>query len=284
MKTTKSILTLLGALAATSTLHAANSASEKSKHEPMDDTATMETGQTSTEWKSTANVQRLSTSELEALNTAKDLIGKSVYDLSGERIGSVIDFSVPQEVTNPYSMRTPARPMNATQEKEHALAPMGPDAKTPGMGRPLTDHDHMLIPNTAQHFSQRTFISVGGVMGLGDEIISIDNRDLRFDTELDGYVVNQNESDLLAMADQNMSLPEPQNYSPASQNWNQEVSAIRTALSSNTDFQRVTVTQRGKDLILEGTVKNNETRQRAYELAADATSQKLQNHIRIQDW
>lgn len=242
----------------------------------------------------TGQLRRVSGDSVEREFTASDLIGKGVYDLQGEKIGSISDISVQQSLAQKFSQaakgkssRDLASSDTSKKEKKSASHSMMGDASAKMQSKLGGDETTV-------------FISVGGLLGFGSDIVSAPASSLSFDQVEDRFTMNYSKEDVVALAKQkteeySSSAPygtesdasDLDRTMSGSQRWSDDVSGIREALRSDDQIsgqaEGIIVTLEGDKVHLSGTVSSDKQKKRAETLAKEHTKQDVKNSITVRD-
>jgi hypothetical protein len=166
---------------------------------------------------STSNIRRLSDDALEHQFTAKDLIGKELYDRSGKRIGEVKDLVLASS-TNPQlaqnvkmqdraSSRRSSSSTDTSTSGSATTASNGVGA-TGSVGRSQSgDTSGSSVATDMAHAAgsmsgmseDAVVVSYGGFLGAGNSLIRVPLSQLNFDASNKHFTVNIAESELASL-------------------------------------------------------------------------------------
>jgi hypothetical protein len=225
-------------------------------------------------------ISRVSKESVKSRLTAKDLIGAAVYDRAGEKIGDIADIdlqsSVPSELATSF---------NADQR---------PDRTTTSTDLPNAPTRTAMSAINAAMGHATILVSVGGLFGVGDDLVSVPASKLNYNAGQDRFELAMNKADVVALAEgtdrAGYAADTDADRIPATaakQSFADEASRVQNALSSDpvtSPFaHKVTVTSDGKTLALRGTVDNREQKKRIIDAARRATSLDVDDKIEVQD-
>lgn len=230
---------------------------------------------------SSGNIQRINKDSLQRQVTANDIIGASVVDEQGEKIGDITDISIRGLVSESTAAGIKQSEVDSdepiNQDEESASSRMG----------------DMMSRMTGGSGSQATaFISVGGLFGVGDDIVGVPLEDLRYDQQQDNFVLSTPKDEVVALAEQ-----EAQDYEEAYSDWggsdsdysakqefDSEAGQIRQAIREDTDLRLdpgIMVSAEDDEIVLEGVVSSEESKQRAEEIAKQHTDKDVKNSLKV---
>lgn len=265
MKTSQIIPTTITAIAILTTGAYAGSDSKK-----MSDHSSM-SGQTSE-----LEMHRVTQESLDSQLTAKDLIGAAVHDSSGERLGTVADIGLSSLSGD---LKKQHRDQMKSEDKDYASKDsMKKDSKK----------DSWSKTDKMGHSSEVTaYISVGGLFGIGDDIVAVPASKISWNESEEQYTLNVSKDQFVALAEQDtMDAAEDEMYS-AKQSFEQDADMVRNAFQSGAtqmDFSRVQVETKDDQIVLSGTVKDEETKKQAETLAGQHSEMDIENKIKVRSY
>lgn len=235
--------------------------------------------------------------------TAKDLIGASVYDPAGEKIGDIADIDL--QGAAPSQLATAFHADRADDRSARTLPP--PDGTRPTAERmgDAAERTADRIGDAAQRTARSAasmvdsgiahasvFVSVGGLWGIGDDLVSVPLAKLSYNTAEDRFELQANKADVVALAERKASdgyaAGSPRSDTAAGkQSFSDEAMRVQKALESDPQTSayayKVTVTTDGDSLELRGFVDNKEQKKNIADAAKRATSLDIDNKIEIRE-
>lgn len=193
-----------------------------------------------------ANMRRINQEKLDQQFTAKDLIGATVYDSAGERIGSIADFSSDSLSTRFQNRSAGGSPASA----QDAMALSGPTI----------------------------YISVGGLLGIGDDIVAVPAQSVSFDAENERFTLDATKQDVETFA---QAEPAEEDEYSAKQSFDSDISSIESALQQDERLTDVSISRKDEKLVLKGSVQSQSDKQRAQSLAESQSDLEIDNKIEI---
>jgi hypothetical protein len=288
-------LVAAAALALTGSLQAQNSGS-----------TTPAAGSSSMNSPSLDNISRVSKSAVKHQFTAKDLIGAAVYDRAGEKIGDITDLAYggafPASLSNAYNLNRnepdakDATRMPGASTAPGSYTPTTPSPSTTDRSSTRSGPDRMSstapMTNTMASASDvRVFISVGGLWGIGDDLVSVRASELSFNAAEDRFELAASKADVVALAEQDEAPGYASGSSPTDatragkQQFADEAAKVRNALEVDTLTSsyayKVTVTSDGDDIQLRGTVDTEEQHQQILKTARAATTNDVEDENQV---
>ncbi|MDQ8204017.1 PRC-barrel domain-containing protein [Pelagicoccus sp. SDUM812003] len=217
----------------------------------------------------TGKMKRVTQESLDQQFTAQDLIGKSIYDSQGEKIGSVTDFSLPSHASF-QKMQNSQQHSDKSQKDD------------------WTQH----LPSLGEETT--VFISVGGLLGVGDDIVAVPASAISFDSLEERFTLPTSKEQVVALAEQepyDENLADNSEYSDsrysAKQSFDSDIDAIRQAFnqsqSEDNELANLSLETDGDKLILSGQVSSATTKRRAESIAREHTDMSIENSIRVSD-
>lgn len=243
------------------------------------------------------SVTRISEDRVDNLTTAKDLIGSSVYDSAGEKIGDISDISFGR------NLMSTAMPMSDKSKDWSAKDKMSKEKNYEDTGAMSNNSSHRDVDGNRPE--SIVFISVGGLFGIGDDLVQVSASQLRYDTKSEHYILNGVTKDQVAkIADQDESEFNEDNYyadswydsrgmksssdwgdktdtNRAKRDFNSDASLVKESFSGMKDFSSVTVSKSGDKIVLSGSVSSKSLRNKAEKLAKESTDLSVENNIRV---
>ena len=242
------------------------------------------------------SLHRVEESTVEARLTAKDVIGKAVHGIDGEKLGDVADialsgFSDDLEEGLRMTSRSDDRPATSATSARSSTAGALDDAVV--------------------------FISVGGMFGIGDDLVSVPAAALSYDTDERHFTLNVRKADFVALAEQKLPTYAAERDrhserpvittgdnkaagsiagSPAYPGWantsakmalEDDVVAVRQAIRSDPDLgdagSRVVVTVDGKEIVISGTASSEAERRKIIAVARANTDKPIKDSLKVSD-
>ncbi|MDQ8202812.1 PRC-barrel domain-containing protein [Pelagicoccus sp. SDUM812003] len=221
------------------------------------------------------DLSRESQERLENALTAKDLIGASVLDRSGERIGSIEDIRI----------SSLARKLESTG--------LGTQASS-GQASSGTGLEQFVDPDQGDF----AYLSVGGLFGIGDDLVKVPLDRLSARTPDGPYVLQgYSRDEVVAFAEggatettveviQDEATLYEETSSAAKMVWTEDdVSVIREAFNEDERISGVasviTIEKRGDNIVISGSVANETEKEVAEELAAQHTDLTVVNALAV---
>lgn len=273
---------LITATAISASMVAAAAAADSSSKSSMKSDSSMKSGPLS-------NIQRTSQESLDRQATAKDLIGSSVYDQAGEKIGDIADISLKHSLSSELvsgimSKNAEGGSWSGLSDTQRAQSSSKKDSM----------RDSVKSLGSAARGDLIVFLSVGGLFGIGDDLVSIPASSLTYDAAQDRFTLAASKEEVVQIAQADTEDDYAAGYSSgdegdfsASQQWNDDAYSVRQALLDDsqlgTEAAMITVTSEGDKLVLRGTVSSDDHKDRAEEVAENATELDIDNSIEVQD-
>lgn len=303
------------------------------------DKASTVTGKQYSSSSSSGDVIRVSKDRLENITTAQDILGSSVYDWNGDKIGDVKDISLGRKIQSISGSQVSDTTSNQSSlggsQVSDTTGNQSPYAGSQVSERTDTPFDGNQDSDRTGHQSQSTnytqndnndsnqnrigsnrhnnsgmmpnngpepyvFISIGGILGMGDDVVRVPMSSLsRSDTEKDRLILQGYSKDnVVAIAEQDAGIFDVNDYeydnddrydtSRAKRAWNDSVdtTAIREALMAEdglgrTDAARISVARDGEHIILSGSVKTENQKKKAGEIAMKHSEMTVNNEIKV---
>jgi hypothetical protein len=243
-----------------------------------------------------ADIKRVDRDKLDSKLTAKELIGKEVVDMNGERLGSIHDIGLAQALPDEF---------RAGESAEGAT----------GIGATQNNSIHL-------------YVAVGGVMGLGSDIVSVPADRFGFDRENDRLTLDIPEDQFSSIADPDKDNSDfaatditsgtdatTPGYASgagatswtagatatelnasnegitgtrsdvASNSKQEDVRKIERALKDENDLKdiasQVVVAQSGDAILISGAVNEEAQKERVLELAREHTDMEVRDYLRV---
>ena len=255
-------------------------------------------------------IQRITQESLEQKVTAKDLIGSTVYDQNGDNIGDIADVSVKRLVPNKLTkaLRQNQEGMASTNSDWMTDNDQGQDSEQ-GEGWGESKKDKMQSSMKGMMGSGATvFISVGGLFGIGDDIVAVPASKLSYNEEEDRFTINASKDQIVALAEQEAVEydSEQEDFAAWEQNEQEDFSArqefdsdsqqsgtqseqgvnkVREALRNDSQLEDNTgimVSTEQDQIVLRGVVSSEDAKNRAEEIAKKNSDKDVKNEIRVQ--
>jgi osmotically-inducible protein OsmY len=263
-------------------------------------------------------MKRVAKDSVENRFTAKDLIGAAVYDPAGERIGDIADIDLRGAVPSSLSMafshdkadKSYAKPATGT-----GMASTGTPATSSGTGsmsdssaRPgassATSATGSRTASDALGDSSRTyagmdsplqgatvFISVGGLWGIGDDLVSAPLSMLNYNTSEDRFELASTKAQVVSLAEGESEIAgyagtsASSSTAAAKQAFGDEASRVRSALRADPQVaafaNSIQVTSKGDSLEISGTVSSEQQKQKVLDCARRATSMEIEDELDV---
>lgn len=231
---------------------------------------------------SKGTVTRVSKDHLEQITTAKSLFACSIYTATGEKIGEIIDIGLGEKLRSMELNQATSR----TDDESSTI-----DENEPGNIRAAEEY---------QNPSPYVFVSVGGLMGLGNDIIRVPLSSLSpSETEKDHLILEGYSKDrVTAIAEQEPVAFSVNDYrynpyhfygnTRAKRVWTDsfDTTAVREALIAEDglgadDADRIIVGRDGENVILTGSVDTQLQKKKAGEIAQENTGMPVKNDIEV---
>lgn len=249
-------------------------------------------------------MHRVTQESLDRQITAKDLIGASVYDSAGEQIGNIADISVKKLVSKDtaksygQSNRDNDNSWDADNDSSLSADRNQRNSQSADNNRglsadqnkrsSLSDRNSMGSMMGNLSGSQATaFISVGGLWGIGDDIVAVPVNSLSYDESEKRFTLNASKEAVVALAEERPTdFSEDYNdatYS-AKQEFDEEVNEIRDAIRQDKDLMAhrgIMVSSESDQIVLYGNVTSEDAKERAEELAEKHTDKDIKNSITV---
>lgn len=151
----------------------------------------------------TADFQRVSKDAIDNQVTAKDVIGQAVYGSDGEKLGDISDLTVSSEFQAARMAQAATRADRDT---------LGAD-RTPGTGTGATADTGIgaaereagdawsAAKSMVGMEEPHAIISVGGVLGVGDDLVAVPLSALEYDSAEERYTLNVQKSEFVSIAE-----------------------------------------------------------------------------------
>jgi hypothetical protein len=229
-------------------------------------------------------VTRVTKDSVKQRFTAKDLIGAAVYDTAGEKIGDISDIdlqgTVPGTLASAYNMDQMA------DRADRNAQSTTPSTATDAASR-LADR----VDSALKHAT--VFLSIGGMLGIGDDLVSVPVSQLNYNSASDRFEVAMAKADIVALAENKADETYASDSStPAAtragkQSFADEATRVKSALAADPQTsafaQKVTVMAAGDSLEIRGIVDNKEQQKRIVDAARRATSLDIDDKIEVRD-
>lgn len=229
---------------------------------------------------STAAIARVAKDAVKDRFTAKDLIGAGLYDRTGEKIGDIADIDLQAAVPGPL-----ATSFNADHAADRSIPAAGQSegATRAPRSTTMTGADTSLAHATV-------FVSVGGLFGMGDDLVSVPVAQLSYNAEDDRFEISAAKADVVALAEgkdhagyaAGSSTPDT---AAGKQSFSEEATRVQNALKSDPSTSAfassVTVVTDGESLSVHGIVDTKEQEKLILEAARRATSLDIEDKIDV---
>ena len=227
------------------------------------------------------SLSRVRESWLENQFTANDLIGQTVKGMDGETLGNITDISlagISGDLMDEYKEKTDQR-----------------NQMMDGSDHMKTDRrDHMKMSNESV-----AYISVGGFLGFGDDLVSVPLSALSYNATEECFVLNVKKADFVALAEQKiptyadneMNRSGSQGtYASASGSakvdWNDEKKEIHKALSSDSSTSKlasaIQLSMDDDEVIVRGTVPTSQDRKRIIDVVKANSRLEVKDELKVQ--
>jgi hypothetical protein len=141
----------------------------------------------------------------------------------------------------------------------------------------------------------RAFISVGGLWGIGDDLVSVPVSELSFNSAEDRFELSASKADVVALAEQknedidyasDSTMPAG-STAAGKQTFGDEASKVQDAIANNPETApfayKVSVTTDGEEVQLRGTVDSEEQHEQILEAARGATTNDIDDQIEVRE-
>lgn len=242
-------------------------------------------------------LQRVTEESVDRQFTASDFIGKAVYDQQGEKIGNIDDISLQQSVAKRFKEAAPGAESGSTYSAEVRI---DEDEKEMELDTDKRRSQQQRQGRMSSGGETTVFISVGGLFGIGDDIVAAPASSLSYDQENDRFTMSQSKDQVVALAEQEATEYqsdddritisgseewEEESTMSARQQFSGDVSQIRDALRSDTELSvhasGIIVTTEDNKVHLRGAVESKEQKQRAEEIVKQNTDMDVKNSITV---
>lgn len=226
-------------------------------------------------------ISRVSKESIEHRLTAKDLIGASVYDPAGEKIGDIADVdlhaAVPEDLAKTFETARASEAAGSTYGAE-PMAGAGEQSTMSEAGRRLRG-----MASALKGEEPTVFISVGGLWGVGDDVVSVPVSQLKYNAAEERFELSASKADIVALAGQE----EAGSTAAAKQQFSDDAMQVQDALASDPQTSsfahRVTVTTDGETIELRGTLDNEQQQQQVLDAARRATSLPIEDNTDVRE-
>jgi rRNA processing protein Gar1 len=271
----------------------------------------------------TQDVIRVSEDRVDSLTTATDLIGASVYDRDGEKVGTIKDVSFGRNVLSGLSMKNDSWKSDKDSKQSQSMSSTKKDRDEDSYASKDSMKDSKKDWNASDDRSKMSmndhamsgrpesvvFISVGGILGIGDDLVQVPASQIGYDSSkkrfvLEGHSVSEVTN--IAEADSSREFDDSNYYTDtwsganaygtypntsgsmtarAKRDFGNDESMIREAFKKDSKFSSLSnsimINQKDDEVVLTGTVKTREEKKRAEELAKQETSLNVVNKIKV---
>lgn len=236
-------------------------------------------------------VRRISEAAMNNEFTAKDLIGRAVHDSSGSKLGDITDLGLAGVVDQEL-----AKKLN----HDATAAMQGQGAGQSGWKDAMSSAKRSLTGGSAV-----AYISVGGLFGVGDNIVAVPVESLAFDRGNDRFTLNVSKDQFVAIAEQRTSAADedsqprattaprsqvagpdaPAARSMPTESATSEIVRIQSAFRGDSllrdSASRIEIKASGDDLLLTGTVASEAEKERALRVAKQNSSRTIKDQLRV---
>lgn len=276
---------------------------------------------------SIGSMKRVAKDSVENRFTAKDLIGAAVYDPAGERIGDIADIdlrgAVPSSLSMAFSHAKAGKSYDSMADKSHGkpatssgMASTGTPATSSGTGsmsdssaRPgassststtgsrsasdaLGDSSRTYAGMDSSLHGATVFISVGGLWGIGDDLVSAPLSMLNYNTSEERFELASTKAQVVALAEGDSDIA---SYADTSLNqsstaagkqaFGDEATRVRSALRADPQVaafaNNIHVTSKGDSLEISGTVSSEQQKKLVLDCARRATSMEIEDELDV---
>lgn len=237
------------------------------------------------------DVTRVPEDYLDQITTAKNIIDCSVYDEAGEKIGDVKDISLGFKLHSMAGIQ--ANDKTDGQTSKYAIG----DKKDPDNIYNSIGHNASGMANNNP--TPYVFISVGGLMGLGDDVVRVPLRSLsRSDKDKNHLVLQRYSKDKVVA----IAKLDPKDFDTKDYEYDHVLSATsrskivwadsfdttntRKALIAEdrlgaTDADRIIVGRDGENVILSGSLNTETQKKKAGDITKKNTEMPVKNQINV---
>ncbi|MDQ8186219.1 BON domain-containing protein [Pelagicoccus sp. SDUM812002] len=226
------------------------------------------------------DIRRVTQDSLDRQTTAKDLIGASVYDSSGEKIGDVADISIAGLTLGKSHSDSDLMGSDNDMESKQSSSQYG-------QNKDMKDSQNAMSAQWGQRGQATAFISVGGVFGIGDDIVAVPANSLTWDAAEERYTLAASKQQIVALAEQDPIDMEDDNTYSAKQSFDDDTSMIRNAFQSDKnkkDLSGIMVEKEDNRIVLRGTVRSEDAKEHAADLAEQHSDLKIVNSINVSSY
>lgn len=223
-------------------------------------TSDLDTSSPSLQQADAQGMQRVSKDQLQKSFTAQDLIGKEIKDIKGETIGSVSDVSLPELA---YIQSAWPEENGASSLSDLPASDSLADAEAPAK-------------------ETMVYISVGGLLGIGDDIVAVPAKRISFDHSEKQYFISADKQDVVALAKDEPAAS--QTLYSAKQTFVSDVEAVRSAfkdIEKQAGLENLTIEETDGSIVLSGNVDSESSKRIAEKVARNETDMEIQNNISV---
>jgi hypothetical protein len=255
--------------------------------------------QHSSSMKSTSvhGIKKVDKDKLDSKLTAKELIGKEVADMNGERLGRVHDIGLAQALPSEF------RAMEEADRSREFSTTAGSALSSAASA----------VSAAAGMNNVNLYVAVGGIMGLGSDIVSVPADQFSYDRENDRLTLNISEDRFTAIAkgedSDSVTFRSTEGYASGAGTTGttgigatdssfgttgtglsattdrNEVQKIQQALRNDSDLRnvasRINISESGNDILLTGEVTSEDQKDKVVEFVRDQTDKNVRDNLRV---
>jgi hypothetical protein len=260
--------------------------------------------QHSSSMKSTSvhGIKKVDKDKLDSKLTAKELIGKEVADMNGERLGRVHDIGLAQALPSEFRAMEEADTSRRDTSREFSTT----------AGSALSSAGSAMSAAAGMN-NVNLYVAVGGIMGLGSDIVSVPADQFSYDRENDRLTLNISEDRFTAIAEgedsDSVTFRSTEGYASGAGTTGttgigatdssfgttgtglsattdrNEVQKIQQALRNDSDLRnvasRINISESGNDILLTGEVTSEDQKDKVVEFVRDQTDKNVRDNLRV---
>jgi len=147
----------------------------------------------------TAGIRRVSKDEVENQPTAKHVIGQAVYSSDGKKLGDISDLTISSDFQAAQMAgiaRRAGSDSTATTTTASDVARSDATSRRKDASKDWSSAKNMTVGSETQ-----AIISVGGVLGVGDDLVSVPVSALNYDSSEERFTLSVTKDEFLAIAE-----------------------------------------------------------------------------------
>jgi osmotically-inducible protein OsmY len=243
-------------------------------------------------------IHRVTQEELKQDLTAKDFIGKSIYDSAGEKLGEILDLHLSIRLAGDAAREMSRNDRTSGSSSSGSTTTSGSSStsrSTTGSAASTAADMADRAGNAMRHMENVAYVSVGGLLGMGNDVVTVPTSSLQFDAEKDRFTLNVRKADFVAIAKQeapayassqgtNPSYAGPMHPNTSSAA-DDAVSMIRSAIQRDSTVgnlaSRINISENDGAIVLSGRVDSQTQKDRLVTLARAATSKPVTDKLTV---